>query len=355
MKKQIIFIFFILFLTSCGGKSLPITTPSNINYHNELLTWDAVPEATGYQCIIDSFVYEVSDTYFDTSVLPMGIHDVKIITVIGSRYSEPSENYTFTIIRDLVPPSNIHIEEDTLLWDAVPLVIGYIVEINGIQENVKVTSFSLSDLPRNAFYDITVTSIYTNNCFSHPSSIFSYHTFIDAFEVWEYAYHKGQEAPLTIDLRTLSSAVIALHDEEDEELPSDDVVIGDDEITITSTFLESYSYGEYTYSLFTSEGKIIIHLTIGDARKPHIIGTGDYTFQPSTPIISTFELYDGQIIGIVGGTIGEGDYVIEGNTLTLLSDYLDREFSSTSRNLLLLSITIESEVHLVITYILISR
>jgi hypothetical protein len=133
------------------------------------------------------------------------------------------------------------------------------------------------------------------------------------------------------------------------------VVIGEDDITISKTFLESYSYGEYVYSLYTSTGKVIIRLTIGDIAKPHIIGTGAYTYQPSTAIIATFELYDGAIIGISGGTIGVGDYIIEGNSLTLTSTYLDREFSNPSRNLLLLSITIESDAHLVITYLFITR
>jgi hypothetical protein len=147
MKKQFILIVFVLLLTACVKQVTPIAPPSNISYQDELLTWDGVPEATGYQCLIGRFVYEVSTAEFDTSELLAGSHDVKIITLKESEYSEPSEKYTFTIIRDLVAPSNIRIDGTTLLWDEVPLAIGYIVDINGVQAGIEAISYSLGDLP----------------------------------------------------------------------------------------------------------------------------------------------------------------------------------------------------------------
>ncbi|HPN61010.1 MAG TPA: X2-like carbohydrate binding domain-containing protein [Bacilli bacterium] len=355
MKKILIGFLMIVLLSGCSKNNYFVDPPKNIVFQNEQLLWDEVSKATSYQVVIGDDIYDVNKPFFNTDSLSPGVYQVYIIALKGKKYSDPSNKLTFTILRDLEIPKNICFEDQKLKWDAVFLATNYVVKVNGENKFVKRNEFDLAGLPVNTFYDFQVATQYPDGKQSSFSPTIKYHTFVDVIDNWEFTFLKGQEKDLEIDLCPFEGEILKLHNEQDEELLTEDYQVREDSLLISKTFLEKYSYGEFPFFLYTKAGKIIIKLIISDVRKPHLVGTGAYLYQDNTDVIVTFELYGGVISQLSNDTLTENDYEISGSSVTIKHEYLDRMFVDSSRSQLVIGFVLETDVHLVVGLFFVKR
>lgn len=118
-----------------------LEAPSNLDYVDNQIVWDAVSGANGYIVNINGAEFFTENTYY-----PYEIEDGATIKVlaVGST-SEGIESSDYTDILDLtVPlnaPENIVLTEGTLTWDEVENATGYILVI-GTGSDIETTTNS---------------------------------------------------------------------------------------------------------------------------------------------------------------------------------------------------------------------
>jgi hypothetical protein len=150
--------------------STPLSTPQNVHIHDSILSWDAVPNATGYKVTVkdrsDNAVasrdLDSGTTSFDLLTLHLN-PDTYTVRVQakgdGTRYTDSpqSSGATYTISAQptqLSAPEDVHIDGTMLIWNAVDHATSYKVTVieQGSDHTVTrdvgsdATSYDLSDL-----------------------------------------------------------------------------------------------------------------------------------------------------------------------------------------------------------------
>jgi hypothetical protein len=134
-----------------GGENNDLSTPSNVVITDDMITWDAVADATGYTVMIGTESYTTSTNSYDLSSLGLspGEYSVTVKANNATDSSSASSAVSYVVTEttlSLDAPANLAISEDVLTWDAVTDALGYIVYVNGNEYPVTTNSFDLSSL-----------------------------------------------------------------------------------------------------------------------------------------------------------------------------------------------------------------
>ncbi|MDR1093949.1 MAG: hypothetical protein LBL66_07360, partial [Clostridiales bacterium] len=163
---------------SCSGGSNPpdnggtptssaLSAPTlNVDEGEKLLTWNAVPNASGYFVQVDNGTPIDNGTSTSYSLAPLTAPAAYSLKVMakgdGTNYTDSawSADKTYTVTQKLAAPDNLQIDlqEKILTWDAVSNASGYSVQVdNGTPtDNGALTSFPLASLTAPAVYSIKV-------------------------------------------------------------------------------------------------------------------------------------------------------------------------------------------------------
>ena len=127
-----------LLLVGCSAsKGDPIPVPKNLAIDNDVLTWDAVTGAIGYDVLLDGTVYEVEDPYFDLPIYDTSDHEiaVRVITRKGmGAYSATvvyAKRETVTVLPQLPVPYGITMTSNRVIWNSVLNNNGYKIFFDG--------------------------------------------------------------------------------------------------------------------------------------------------------------------------------------------------------------------------------
>jgi len=133
-------------------------TPSNINFlstgNSIVLSWRAVPDATGYDVEVDGIITDngMNPSFIHNSLLPNTAHKYRIRSKSGSNFSAwtaLSTYYTAT------PATSSSI---TLTWGAVAGATGYDIEVDGVITSTTTITYIHSGLMPNTRHNYRVRS-----------------------------------------------------------------------------------------------------------------------------------------------------------------------------------------------------
>ena len=133
--------------TSSSTTASTISSPSNLQYSEGIVEWDAVTNAFGYQIQIDSEVIDVTGTTYTFDSEDYGRFVVSVRTVYGinsdivSEYSNP---LTVTIYKELPVPSNVVQTGSLVTWSVVEDSTGYVVKYDGSEHFTNLTQFDIN-------------------------------------------------------------------------------------------------------------------------------------------------------------------------------------------------------------------
>lgn len=184
--------FIIIIIMSFSACSTPVqlNTPQNITLDGNLLTWDAVENATNYIIRINNQDYTANENEYRIIVSEKGQYDIRIMALGDDKDftdSEFSEYITYIyagggfnddpieLLPRLSAPSNVSIIEGQLTWDLIGFATGYKVEI--IAPNNSKTYSNVSAPPFNVVGDVdgvyTLRVMAKANSATHRDSIYS--------------------------------------------------------------------------------------------------------------------------------------------------------------------------------------
>lgn len=150
-----------------------LAPPSDPVIDGPEITWDGVPQATGYTVEVNGVKTDVSVTSFSFAGLTPGEYTVRI-TALGNGTdnlnSDWSGELSYTVYR-LGIPEDILVNDTTLIWNSSSAmlraprlpegVVGYCVEVNGVEHIVENTNFSLLGLEP-GIYSIRIKALGDN-------------------------------------------------------------------------------------------------------------------------------------------------------------------------------------------------
>lgn len=161
MKKILILLTFLLAVALVGCASTPtptrLSTPQNLRFSVDTLTFDRVPNATSY------LILSADENYTTTTnsyTFEAGSYRVRVVArAEGYLDSLISEEIAFVVDGEpeptprLTTPKNLSFENNTLTFDVVSDATSYVVSVNGSDTTVLTNSYTFTTA---GFYRVVV-------------------------------------------------------------------------------------------------------------------------------------------------------------------------------------------------------
>lgn len=385
MRKSLWILFLIIFLSGCQTTTLSttlststnlssITTsttllttttlPSVINMtlQNGVIQWSPIANATSYSLIIEMNLIPfseleiiVSEPSYTLVNVPFGHMKVVIRAYNGSTLISSPTEFAFIYHPQLVAPSIISIENGMLKWNAVQHATGYTIflgnhpALNVLAETVEVEIDSLLDPLLE--YSITIVTKFQSWESPHSQPILYSRTF-EHVQTINFTFSKADGTSFTYDFQNLELEILQL--EGDLEITNEEYTYEEGVLSIPQSFFDNLAYGEYQILIYANIGLIHLNIQIVDTRKPYMVSSSQIYVSLGQSVNLEFVLYDGEIVSVSGNDITEDDYTIEGSTLIISGEYIQRIFTrDTERTVLILGYTLSANQHITIGYLFI--
>ena len=349
MKKLFVCLIFLLLLSACSAEQ-SLNTPTNLRVEDRTLYWDEVENATGYYVLINEKIFTSStNSYY---FLEDGTYKVKICAKAeGYKNSLYSELFTFTL--EYQSPTNIVITNNLISWDELSDIKYYVISIDNITYQTVDNSYPLLFLEEDRIFCIKVKAVYLNNQESKYSNIINHSTYYDVIASEKFFFNKNTNDLVEVDFSEHSFEIDNIKDANNKIV--DEIVLTDNKILFSNSYLKSLDYGLNVFSVITTEGKGVLEIVIYDDRRPLMISSNSLVFD-GNDVMLEFEVYDGSIVSIFGNDISEDDYVVDGNLLIISSAFIQGKFEENfDRKNLILGYHLSANTNEVIGYIFISR
>lgn len=319
-------------------------------FSNFKITWSSVKDAAKYDIYINDDIYTSSLSYLDVNFLDDGEYSVYVVSVAGDMRSEPSDKISFIIERTLDSTLNIRTAEKTLYWDIVEEAISYIVVIDEIEYLVDNNYYSLENLEDNIIHTIEVKAKFQNDLTSEKSTItYSNFTLSNISFNENFTRDKIKKLEKTLDKDTIVYYLII-----NEEVNNSYSFLNNNLIIPKSTIYQ-LDNGSNIIDIYTNNGIIKTTLQIIDTGKPHLVSENSYIYNENMELTLLFELYNKAVITQLTATsMTDDDYIIDGNTATISSDFLRKVFIEDSITSLLISYTLDYDETFSIGYLIIN-
>jgi|GEM_PF-3415835 len=387
MKRRFLILMFLLVLSGCQTtttlsttntttSSIPPTTTTtttttitttlptvlNMTLQNGVLTWSEVANATSYSLtlVVEQIPFPESEIIVNEPSYTLVDVPFGNLTVIIQAFNENTPISTPTEFRFvyhplLVAPSIISIENGMLKWNAVQHATGYTIYLGShpavsvLAETLEVEIDSLLDPLLE--YSITIVTKF-QSWESPPSQPILYSRTFEHIQTINFTFSKADGQTFMYDFQNLELEILQL--EGNLELSEEDYTFEEGVLTILQSFFDTLEYGEYQVLIYANIGLIHLNIQIVDTRKPYMVSSSQIYVSLGQSATLEFVLYDGEIGSVSGNDITEEDYTIEGSTLIINGEYIQRIFTrDPERTVLILGYTLTANQHITIGYLFI--
>ncbi len=252
-------------------------------------------------------------------------------------------------VSDMTVPTNLHVQNDTLLFDEVEGALFYTVKINTNTVDIITNNYNLGNLPNNQSYQIYVKSNSGEDS-SEYSVPFNYEKYTSSGITIDSTFNMNSEFDLIVSF---------------QDLEVHSLKIGNSSLLYSFTNGELIISGEYlktktndiTLNVYTSEGITILNIAFEDTEKPYLKGQSELTFLTSSldDITVEFELCGGSFISLSGFDITLEDYSVENGVLTINNSYITDVLDNLVEETFMLGYYLENDGIITIGYLFITR
>lgn len=354
--KTIGIVFLSLFIASCSQNpqdtSFRLQTPTNLKVDRNILTFNAVENASGYILSINSINHKTTETSYTFE--EDGDYVVRIQALSGDdAYQDSlfSDALVFKV-RFLKYPEDIQILNNQVYFEQDEDAQSYDVEINGEVYN------TLEDLPpylEPGVYDIRVkarSDIYNESEYSPMVTIkLDENSRIRSEHQYFYSIHSSFELPIyTYPYPGLGPIKVHQTDgfKENYQL-LETLTERMDYYALQNTIYFSTTYMNYMKSLFkedqfqrqviltfevnTNLGDHFITISIDDMKKPYSYNGNVQKSNFKDDVTFKFETFDYEFVGIKGYLISDDDYTYKDGILTISADFINKVYSQSRSSL----------------------
>lgn len=385
MKKSYLILLLIVFLSGCQTTTLSTTlststNPSstttsttvtttttlpsvlNMTLQNGVLTWSEVMNATSYSLtlVIELIPFPeseiiVNEPSYTLENVPFGNLTVIVQAYNGDTPISTPTQFTFVYHPLLVAPSIISIENGMLKWNAVEHATNYTIFVNNhpvmsvLADTLEMDIDSLLDPLLE--YSITIVTKFQSWESPHSQPLLYSRTF-EHVQTINFTFSKADGISFTYDFTNLELDILQF--EGDLDIEQEDYSFANGILSIPKEFFESLAYGEYQVQIYANIGLILLNIQIVDTRKPYMVSSSQIYVSLGQSATLEFVLYDGEIVSVSGNDITEADYTVEGATLIINGEYIQRIFTrDPERTVLILGYTLSANQHITIGYLFI--
>jgi hypothetical protein len=266
------------------------------------------------------------------------------VTTLSNDSTTNTSSSTTTLSTDttlpivLATPSNITMNESYVLsWDPVDLATSYLIKINDQVMSVSETSYDLSTMEHNHFYDIQIKAINQNNE-SLYSEIMELQLFDTIDETINTYYSINSTSDYYLDLIGYGDILDIRynHIPSDTDENSSFWEFEDDILSINQEFLSSLPVGGYLFIVYFTTGVMSVEITLIENTGPYPIYGQTLKQVMGEDVVIRFDIMNCEFIGLSGNGIEGTDYTFENNILTINSSYLDPLFlDNPTRNIII--------------------
>jgi hypothetical protein len=123
-----------------------LSTPENLQNQQNIITWDEVTQAQGYEILLNGASINVGlVTTYELDLTQAQTYTVKLRATTDEENAYAS-NYSEAIeIKRLETPENVSYQAGGIVWQAVSGANSYIVDINGVEHTTTLTNYSLEE------------------------------------------------------------------------------------------------------------------------------------------------------------------------------------------------------------------
>ncbi|MCF7931024.1 MAG: hypothetical protein K9L02_05915 [Acholeplasmataceae bacterium] len=264
MKKALVLIFLLLILSGCDMNDDQLDFPRSLHLNQEVLSWDAVEDATFYTLNINGETYDTSELFFNLNFLDNGSYEIKILAYYGYIYSEYSPVFNVIFDRDYMAPQNVMIVDEVFLtWDAIEFITSYSIWMD--DEEVALTwvpsyDLSLLTLNVNQSHSFQVTGNYGVHATLKSTSLeYTYLPRIGNTLLVSYTLNQNEQVIIELENPSIINSVWFESEFISSDLFTQSV---NTQIEFNPSIFESLSVGTYEMRLLTSIGYIAVHITI---------------------------------------------------------------------------------------------
>lgn len=357
MKKALItigIVFLSLFIASCSQNpqdtSFRLQTPTNLKVDRNILTFNAVENASGYMLSINSINHKTTETSYTFE--EDGDYVVRIQALSGDdTYQDSlfSDALVFKV-RFLKYPEDIQILNNQVYFEQDQDAQSYDVEINGEVYN------TLEDLPpylEPGVYDIRVkarSDIYNESEYSPMVTIkLDENSRIRSEHQYFYSIHSSFELPIyTYPYPGLNYIKVHQTDGFKENYQVLETLTQRmDYYAAQNTIYFSTTYMNYMKSLFkedefqrqvvltfevqTNLGDHYITIRVNQLETPYSYNGNVQKSNFNDDVTFKFETFDYEFVGIKGYLISDDDYTYKDGILTMSANFINKVYSQ-SRN-----------------------
>lgn len=336
-------------------------TPEEVRIVEKYLLWNMVEGATSYEITIDEVLYTSELPLVSIAELSYGWLDISIVAIGPNAIDSLPASVSLEFIPDLAAPAGIRILEGVLYWDITPEATYYLVVIDentfsilGEGSNPPTDlSYPLESLSVNQYHSIYVIAG-LDAWVSEPSTTILYDGSFEFTGSYTLEYSLESTEDLSFEFGTETTNLYSIEGEGYVEGGMLRISYVDGMLRFHREYLEELSYGEFVFTLTTSDGIFEIQLSIYDTRKPYMISSSQIDVVLGVDVILDFMLFDGEFVSLSGNDITSEDYLVVGSQLTISGDYIQFIFTRDSeRTVLILGYTLTANEHITIGYLFI--
>jgi hypothetical protein len=303
-----------------------LEAPTNLVQNTNNISWDAVDNATEYEIHLDDSVFETSNTEYTIST--EGSYLVYVVAkAIGWNDSDSSEVLTVELSYEHSVDFNKSLEGNTVSWDSIDNAIGYNVVINGVSHTVTNTTYTITGFDP-GYLSITVQAVFPIGVSNFSDPLF-YENNLTILDTVNVQYSINSDADIVIWTVDLTSNTI-ITNSHGERLDLNNVIINSDRyLTLNADYVKSLDLGDNSLFVIIGPNKTEVIINLTDKTVPYIISsTGIYT-DGTEDISFQLELFDGSLYSVNGAAEDTVLYEMNGNVLTIQSEFIADKFLST--------------------------
>ena len=245
----VVFSFLLVFLVSCGNKTVKLATPTNLKVEEMVVTWDKVINAEKYNIDINGEKCESTKESCDFKDIQATKYNIKVQAVSSlDKYTDSNYSVVFvyekTELEKLTTPV-ISLKYATLSWEAVLNAKSYEIVVNDETYSTTNLNFDLSEIVSNS-YNIKVIAI--GDDITYQNSDYSEEIIVTP----ENKVVIEEAEKLVIVASSVSPVqgfIIELSFDESYSLKESDIKVTD------------LIPKDWIYDIFVSEGKVVIAVT----------------------------------------------------------------------------------------------